>query len=164
MQAFCLELKENGTRYVLLTLLTFVCQPVAIDFESNTPDNITMHQQKNSVAPINQIRSAPTERDATHYNMNHGKRGLAFIFNHEFFSVSHLKARCSTNVDCENLAINTLESLGFEVNDLHNSTHKDISKYLEKAKLIWQKWIKPILKERTETDSQPTVLSAFLHM
>ncbi|OXU23463.1 hypothetical protein TSAR_013311 [Trichomalopsis sarcophagae] len=87
---------------------------------------------RNSVAPINQIRSAPTERYATHYNMNHGKRGLAIIFNHEFFTVGHLKPRCGTNVDCENLA-NTLKSLGFEVNDLHNSTHKDISKYLEKV-------------------------------
>lgn len=46
MQALCLELRENGTRYDLLTLLTFVCQHVAIDFESNAPDNTAMHQQK----------------------------------------------------------------------------------------------------------------------
>lgn len=46
IQALCLELRENGIRYDLLTLLTFVCQRVAIDFESNTPDNPTMHQQK----------------------------------------------------------------------------------------------------------------------
>lgn len=46
MQALCLELRENGTRYDLLTLLTFVCQHVAVDFESNTPDNPIMHQQK----------------------------------------------------------------------------------------------------------------------
>jgi caspase 7 len=65
--------------------------------------------------------------------MNHGKRGLAIIFNHEFFTVGHLKPRCGTNVDCENLA-NTLKDLGFEVNDFHNSTHKDIAKYLEKGR------------------------------
>lgn len=46
MQALCLELGENGTRWDLLTILTFVCQRVAVDFESNTPDNISMHQQK----------------------------------------------------------------------------------------------------------------------
>lgn len=46
MQALCLELRENGTRYDILTLLTFVSQRVALDFESNTPDNATMHQQK----------------------------------------------------------------------------------------------------------------------
>ncbi|KAH0552661.1 caspase-1-like [Cotesia glomerata] len=46
MQALCIELRENGTRYDILTLLTFVAQRVALDFESNTPDNMTMHQQK----------------------------------------------------------------------------------------------------------------------
>ncbi|XP_057336115.1 caspase-1-like [Microplitis mediator] len=46
MQALCIELRENGTRYDILTLLTFVSQRVALDFESNTPDNMTMHQQK----------------------------------------------------------------------------------------------------------------------
>lgn len=46
IQALCMELKENGTRYDLLTLLTFVSQRVAIDFESNSPDNLTMHLQK----------------------------------------------------------------------------------------------------------------------
>lgn len=46
MQSLCQELNENGKRYDLLTLLTFVCQRVAYDFESNTPDTPTMHQQK----------------------------------------------------------------------------------------------------------------------
>lgn len=66
--------------------------------------------------------------------MNHGTRGLAIIFNHEFFKVAHLKQRCGTNIDCENLA-ETLRSLGFDVKDFHNSDHKDISKYLEKGKI-----------------------------
>lgn len=46
MQALCTEFRENGNRYDLLTLLTFVCQRVALDYESNTPDNASMHQQK----------------------------------------------------------------------------------------------------------------------
>jgi hypothetical protein len=46
MQSLCAELDENGKRYDLLTLLTFVSQRVAYDFESNTPDTPTMHQQK----------------------------------------------------------------------------------------------------------------------
>lgn len=66
--------------------------------------------------------------------MNHPKRGIALIFNHEFFTISHLKPRAGTNVDCDNL-INTLKSLGFEVNDLHNSAHRDIVKHLERGEL-----------------------------
>lgn len=46
MQALCQELRENGLRYDILTLLTFVSQRVALDYESNTPDSPTMHQQK----------------------------------------------------------------------------------------------------------------------
>lgn len=46
MQSLCAELQENGKKYDLLTLLTFVAQRVAYDYESNTPDTPTMHQQK----------------------------------------------------------------------------------------------------------------------
>lgn len=46
MQALCDELRYCGTEKDILTLLTFVCQRVALDFESNTPDMPTMHQQK----------------------------------------------------------------------------------------------------------------------
>lgn len=46
MQCLCTELERHGRDYDILTLLTFVCQRVAIDFESNTPDNPIMHQQK----------------------------------------------------------------------------------------------------------------------
>ncbi|GBP54569.1 hypothetical protein EVAR_33038_1 [Eumeta japonica] len=46
MQALCEELHYYGTERDILTLLTFVCQRVALDFESNTPDTPTMHQQK----------------------------------------------------------------------------------------------------------------------
>ncbi|KYQ47566.1 Caspase-1, partial [Trachymyrmex zeteki] len=73
-----------------------------------------------------------TQRYEVYYNMNHSKRGLALIFNHEFFTVSHLKPRCGTNVDCENLKA-TLKDLGFEVNDYHNLIQKDIVKQLERV-------------------------------
>ncbi|XP_063697621.1 caspase-like [Culicoides brevitarsis] len=46
MQSLCQELNEHGTKYDLLTILTFVCRRVAIDFESNAPDRPKMHQQK----------------------------------------------------------------------------------------------------------------------
>ncbi|XP_055375465.1 caspase-like [Condylostylus longicornis] len=46
MQSLCAELNLHGKKYDILTLLTFVCQRVALDFESNTPDYPIMHQQK----------------------------------------------------------------------------------------------------------------------
>lgn len=46
MQSLCAELATNGKRLDILTLLTFVCQRVAVDFESCTPDTPDMHQQK----------------------------------------------------------------------------------------------------------------------
>ncbi|XP_028030458.1 caspase-1-like [Bombyx mandarina] len=46
MQSLCEELRNYGTQRDILTLLTFVCQRVALDFESNTPDITPMHQQK----------------------------------------------------------------------------------------------------------------------
>ncbi|XP_063976031.1 caspase-1-like [Diachasmimorpha longicaudata] len=86
---------------------------------------------RNTVSPqAAPMQTAPTERYASHYNMSHAKRGLALIFNHEFFTVSHLKPRSGTNVDCEQL-VSTLKDLGFEVKDFHNATHRDIAKNLE---------------------------------
>ena len=46
MQCLCEQLRKNGKNFDILTLLTFVCQSVAFDYESNTPDCVTMHQQK----------------------------------------------------------------------------------------------------------------------
>lgn len=54
------------------------------------------------------------ERYATEYNMNHKKRGIALIFNHEHFDLYSLKTRAGTNVDAENL-FQTLIGLNFEV-------------------------------------------------
>uniref|UniRef100_A0A182N1J2 Caspase n=1 Tax=Anopheles dirus TaxID=7168 RepID=A0A182N1J2_9DIPT len=62
----------------------------------------------------------PVERYASDYNMNHKRRGLALIFNHENFDVLQLKARAGTNVDCENLTT-ALKDLDFEVR-----VHKDL--------------------------------------
>lgn len=89
---------------------------------------------RNSItSSIASLQTSPTARYATHYKMNHSKRGIALIFNQEFFTAAHLKPRIGTNVDCDNL-INTLKNLGFEVNDVHNSTHADIVKQLERGK------------------------------
>lgn len=46
MQALCDAFKKYGYQLDLLTLLTFVNRQVAVDFESNVPNNACMHQQK----------------------------------------------------------------------------------------------------------------------
>lgn len=46
MQSLVDELNANGKKHDILTLLTFVNQRVAVDFESCVPDCPIMHQQK----------------------------------------------------------------------------------------------------------------------
>ncbi|EEB13085.1 Caspase-1 precursor, putative [Pediculus humanus corporis] len=46
IQALCMELENYADKLDLLSLLTMVCRRVAFDFESNTPNDRTMHQQK----------------------------------------------------------------------------------------------------------------------
>ncbi|CAH0546194.1 unnamed protein product [Brassicogethes aeneus] len=46
IQALCEELRARSANDDLLTILTYVTQRVALDYESNTPDNSTMHRQK----------------------------------------------------------------------------------------------------------------------
>lgn len=46
IQELCVELNENGERYDLLTLFTFVTQRVAHQHESNVPDTPEYHQKK----------------------------------------------------------------------------------------------------------------------
>lgn len=75
--------------------------------ESNAP-------RYTAIAPIR------TERHLPAYNMNHAKRGMAVIFNHEFF-LNKGKARLGTNADCE-LLERTLKKKQFEV-----SVHRDLS-------------------------------------
>lgn len=55
-----------------------------------------------------------TDRNERYYKMNHEKRGLAVIFNHEFFSANGMRQRAGTKVDCENLAAQ-LKRLHFDV-------------------------------------------------
>ncbi|XP_030388468.1 caspase-1 isoform X1 [Scaptodrosophila lebanonensis] len=46
MQSLIQELNTNGKKYDMLTLLTFVSQRVAVDFESNVPSTPIMDRQK----------------------------------------------------------------------------------------------------------------------
>lgn len=46
IQALCYQLRENWHQYDLLTILTLVNGMVAFDFESNVPNNPSMHRQK----------------------------------------------------------------------------------------------------------------------
>lgn len=61
----------------------------------------------------------PSERNATHYKMDHKNRGLAIVFNHENFMIGDLRRRSGTQVDCEGL-IKQLEKLDFEVHVFHD--------------------------------------------
>lgn len=74
----------------------------------------------------------PVERYASEYNMKHGKRGMAIIFNHEHFEVMSLKARAGTNVDCENLR-NTLDRLHFDVTVLKDLRFSEIQHHIEQS-------------------------------
>lgn len=74
----------------------------------------------------------PVERNAREYNMNHKHRGLALIFNHEFFDIPSLKARAGTNVDCEELR-KALKRLDFDVSVHKDCKLRDILKHIEKA-------------------------------
>jgi len=55
IQALVTELKENGFNYDLMTLLTFVNRRVAIDFESNVPNDMKMHHQKQMPAATHML-------------------------------------------------------------------------------------------------------------
>lgn len=74
--------------------------------------------------------------DATsaYYNMNHPKRGIALIFNHEEFGVGGLKQRAGTAVDCENLN-EQLKTLGFEVKVYNNMNYTDLNYVVEDGRL-----------------------------
>lgn len=77
----------------------------------------------------------PLKPEDRYYKMDHEKRGLALIFNHEFFKDDDINPRSGTNVDCENLT-STLKSFGFEVRHFHNLTYQSIFSYLEEGNLI----------------------------
>ncbi|CAB3234517.1 unnamed protein product [Arctia plantaginis] len=72
----------------------------------------------------------PTERNAPYYNMNHKKRGIAIIFNHETFNIHSLKPRTGTNVDSNNL-LKVLQGLGFAVTVVNNRTSSEVHSYVQ---------------------------------
>ena len=77
----------------------------------------------------------PTAKDAEFYNMNHRRRGKAFVFNHMNFDPSlNLTTREGTNHDRDNLRV-FLSQLGFEVAVYEDLSFKDIERILENASL-----------------------------
>lgn len=84
--------------------------------------------------PTNHLVRArmPVERYACDYNMNHKRRGLALIFNHENFDVPQLRSRAGTNVDCENLTA-SLKGLDFEVHVFKDLKLRDLQKEVERV-------------------------------
>jgi len=77
----------------------------------------------------------PTSKDAEFYNMNHKKRGKAFVFNHMNFDPRlQLRPRNGTNCDRDNLRIN-LRQLDFEVEVYDDLPFKEIERILENAAL-----------------------------
>jgi len=77
----------------------------------------------------------PTDKDSQFYNMNHRRRGKAYIFNHMFFDPKlQLKERNGTNNDRDNLRV-TLRQLDFDV-EVHNDLpYKEIERILEQASM-----------------------------
>ncbi|XP_013190006.1 caspase-1 [Amyelois transitella] len=81
----------------------------------------------NSLAGSDHSRDAkmPVYRDPMYYKMDHKHRGIAIIFNHEYFDVHDLKPRRGTQVDGDNLS-RVLESLGFCVTIYNNLDYHDL--------------------------------------
>lgn len=75
----------------------------------------------------------PAERNAIEYNMNHKKRGVALIFNHEFYDIPSLEPRKGTNVDCEKLK-KSLKNLDFDVTIHKDCKLRDLLKHIDKGK------------------------------
>lgn len=78
----------------------------------------------------NVVARMSTEKRATHYNMNHEKRGVALIFNHEHFLINGLKSRSGTHKDCEDLERH-LKTLGFEVHVFKDIDYKELCHHVE---------------------------------
>lgn len=72
------------------------------------------------------------DRNSAYYKMSHKRRGMAIVFNHEYFDIQSLKRRNGTNVDRDNLK-RTMKDLGFEVEVHDNLKSKDITKILDQA-------------------------------
>lgn len=88
----------------------------------------------NKIPLLDIPKSPPTQKYAQpsapldhYYTMNHKKRGMALIFNHEIFEIN--SPRKGTNVDRDRLK-DTMESLDFDVNIYTNQTISDIKQTL----------------------------------
>ncbi|KAI9555367.1 hypothetical protein GHT06_017882 [Daphnia sinensis] len=84
--------------------------------------------------PTRQI-SSPVDRDSRVYNMQHQRRGKAYIFNHDLFDASlKLGERVGSKTDVENLE-RALSQLDFKVSCFHNcditSVRKNIKQLAE---------------------------------
>ena len=75
----------------------------------------------------------PVPKYATHYKMDHPKRGIALIFNHEVFECGGLKSRSGTNEDCKNLQ-ECLSSLGFDVFVFKDLTYMELENEIRQGK------------------------------
>ncbi|XP_075217418.1 caspase drICE-like isoform X2 [Lycorma delicatula] len=98
--------------------------PNGEDVPDVLPTNLG-HSGKN----IDGIAKIPVVKEALFYNMDHKKRGVAIILNHEHFDIPNLKSRTGTAADCENLRT-TLMSLGFEVRKYDDLTSSQIDHVL----------------------------------
>ncbi|KAG5880452.1 hypothetical protein JTB14_028785 [Gonioctena quinquepunctata] len=74
----------------------------------------------------------PVPKYATHYKMDHPKRGLALIFNHEVFECGGLKSRSGTNEDCKNLK-ECLVALGFDVQVFKDLNYSEVEFHVKQA-------------------------------
>lgn len=81
------------------------------------------------------MAKAPVDKNDFYYKMNHPKRGLAIIFNHEHFNQPNLSMRNGTNVDAENLR-ETFESLDFDVTIHKDLIYSDLEYVIEKSEII----------------------------
>lgn len=68
---------------------------------------------------------------APYYKMNHSKRGLAYIFNHQKFE--ECPERHGTKQDVNRLT-HTLSNLNFEVNVFTDLRYQDITEHLKQGK------------------------------
>ncbi|XP_066254302.1 caspase-1-like [Euwallacea similis] len=74
----------------------------------------------------------PVPKFATHYKMNHKKRGIALIFNHEVFECGGLKSRAGTNEDSKNFK-ECLEWLGFDVHVFKDLNYVELEHQVRQA-------------------------------
>jgi caspase-like apoptosis-related cysteine protease len=92
----------------------------------------------------------PVDRDSETYNMDHPKRGLAYIFNHQHFTVHGLTERTGTDADRDRLSAR-LQELDFQVRCFDNLTWNEINIELLK------------LAEEDHSDSDCVVVTVMSH-